>query len=58
MRDFFTAESEFYPDLFQPYGSLPDDVKVENGYVTLPSLVGIGFESKSDLYAEMEKLSS
>jgi hypothetical protein len=26
--------------------------------VTLPSLVGIGFEGKADLYAEMKKLSS
>jgi hypothetical protein len=30
--------------LFQPYGGLPDGVRVENGYVTLPELPGIGFE--------------
>jgi L-alanine-DL-glutamate epimerase-like enolase superfamily enzyme len=29
---------------------------VENGYVTLPSLPGIGFEGKSDLIAEMHAL--
>ncbi len=50
--------NESYPDLFQPYGGFPDGVKVQNGYVTLPSLVGIGFEGKADLYAEMKKLSA
>jgi L-alanine-DL-glutamate epimerase-like enolase superfamily enzyme len=48
--------NESYPDLFQPYGGFPDGVKVENGYVTLPSLPGIGFEGKADLYAEMQAL--
>jgi D(-)-tartrate dehydratase len=46
------------PDLFQPYGGFPDGVKVENGYVTLPSLPGIGFEGKADLYAEMKALTA
>jgi L-alanine-DL-glutamate epimerase-like enolase superfamily enzyme len=32
---------------------LPDGVKVENGYITMPDLVGIGFEGKSNLYSEM-----
>jgi len=48
--------NESYPDLFQPYGGFPDGVKVENGYVTLPTLPGIGFEGKADLYAEMRGL--
>ena len=48
--------NESYPDLFQPYGGFPDGVKVENGYVTLPSLPGIGFEGKADLYSEMRAL--
>jgi L-alanine-DL-glutamate epimerase-like enolase superfamily enzyme len=48
--------NESYPDLFQPYGGFPDGVRVENGYVTLPSLPGIGFEGKADLYAEMRAL--
>jgi L-alanine-DL-glutamate epimerase-like enolase superfamily enzyme len=48
--------NESYPDLFQPYGGFPDGVKVDNGYVTLPSLPGIGFEGKADLYAEMKGL--
>jgi L-alanine-DL-glutamate epimerase-like enolase superfamily enzyme len=43
--------------LFQPYGGFPDGVRVENGYVTLPELPGIGFEGKADLYREMKILS-
>ncbi len=48
--------NESYPDLFQPYGGFPDGVRVDNGYVTLPELPGIGFEGKADLIAEMRKL--
>jgi L-alanine-DL-glutamate epimerase-like enolase superfamily enzyme len=50
--------NESYPDLFQPYGGFPDVVKVENGFVNLPELPGIGFEGKADLYAEMKSLAS
>jgi D(-)-tartrate dehydratase len=50
--------NESYPDLFQPYGGFPDGVRVEAGYVTLPDLVGIGFEGKSDLYREMRTLTN
>ncbi len=50
--------NESYPDLFQPYGGFPDGVKVENGFVNLPALPGIGFEGKSDLYTEMRLLAS
>ena len=50
--------NESYPDLFQPYGGFPDGVKVENGYITMPDLIGIGFEGKSDLYKEMRELSA
>ena len=32
-----------YPDLFQPYGGFPDGVRVEDGYITMPDLPGIGF---------------
>ena len=48
--------NESYPDLFQPYGGFPDGVRVENGFVTLPALPGIGFEGKADLWAEMHAL--
>ena len=50
--------NESYPDLFQPYGGFPDGVKVDNGYVDLPELPGIGFEGKADLYTEMKLLAS
>jgi D(-)-tartrate dehydratase len=50
--------NESYPDLFQPYGGFPDGVRVENGYVTLPELPGIGFEGKTDLISEMRALAS
>lgn len=50
--------NESYPDLFQPYGGFPDGVRVEGGYITMPELPGIGFEGKSDLYAEMRALAS
>ncbi|HEY1327330.1 MAG TPA: mandelate racemase/muconate lactonizing enzyme family protein [Casimicrobiaceae bacterium] len=50
--------NESYPDLFQPYGGFPDGVEVRRGYVTMPDLPGIGFEGKSDLYAQMRSLAS
>ena len=42
--------NESYPDLFQPHGGFPDGVNVDNGFVTLPALPGIGFEGKADLF--------
>jgi L-alanine-DL-glutamate epimerase-like enolase superfamily enzyme len=50
--------NESYPDLFQPYGGFPDGVAVERGHITMPELPGIGFEGKSDLYAEMKALAA
>ncbi len=50
--------NESYPDLFQPYGGFPDGVRVEDSHITMPDLVGIGFEGKADLYAEMKALAS
>ncbi len=50
--------NESYPDLFQPYGGFPDGTRIENSYVNLPELPGIGFEGKSDLYSELKKLLS
>jgi len=48
--------NESYPDLFQPFGGFPDGVRVENGYVTMPELPGVGFEGKSDLIKVMRQL--
>ncbi|HSH78437.1 MAG TPA: mandelate racemase/muconate lactonizing enzyme family protein [Herpetosiphonaceae bacterium] len=50
--------NESYPDLFQPYGGFPDGVKVENGYIMMPELPGIGFEGKSDLIRVMRELAA
>jgi D(-)-tartrate dehydratase len=50
--------NESYPDLFQPYGGFPDSVKVVDGHIMMPELPGIGFEGKSDLYAEMRALAA
>jgi len=49
--------NESYPDLFQPYGGFPDGVKVENSYINIPDLPGIGFEGKADLIKVMQDLS-
>ena len=48
--------NESYPDLFQPYGGFPDGIEVQDGYISMPDLPGIGFEGKSDLYREMKAL--
>jgi L-alanine-DL-glutamate epimerase-like enolase superfamily enzyme len=48
--------NESYPDLFQPFGGFPDGVTVEDGYITMPDLPGIGFEGKADLYSLMADL--
>src|ERR1039458_7934124 len=48
--------NENYPDLFQPFGGFPDGVRVENGYVTMLELPGIGFEGKAELIRVMRQL--
>ena len=48
--------NESYPDLFQPYGGFPDGIEVQDGYISMPDLPGIGFEGKLDLYREMKAL--
>ena len=48
--------NEDYPGLFQPFGGFPDDVRVKDGYVTLPELPGLGFEGKASLIRVMREL--
>ena len=48
--------NESYPDLFQPFGGFPDQVRVEGGHITMPDLPGIGFEGKADLIRMMRAL--
>jgi len=41
--------NESYPGIFQPFGGFADDIEVEDGYVELPQIPGIGFETKVEL---------
>lgn len=41
--------NESYPGVFQPFGGFADNMPVENGYVGLPDVPGIGFETKNEL---------
>ncbi len=50
--------NESYPDLFQPFGGFPDDVRLQNGYVRMHDTPGIGFEGKADLLRVLEPLGS
>jgi L-alanine-DL-glutamate epimerase-like enolase superfamily enzyme len=49
--------NESYPGVFQPFGGFADGIAIENGYVGLPDAPGVGFETKSDLFALMKSLS-
>ena len=48
--------NESYPDVFRPFCGFADTIKVEDGYVRLPDVPGIGFETKSDLFEVMRPL--
>ena len=49
--------NESYPDVFQPFGGFADTVAVQDSYVGLPDVPGVGFEAKSKLHAVMKALS-
>jgi L-alanine-DL-glutamate epimerase-like enolase superfamily enzyme len=48
--------NESYPGIFQPFGGFADGIPVENSYVRLPVIPGIGFEAKNELYRVMKAL--
>jgi L-alanine-DL-glutamate epimerase-like enolase superfamily enzyme len=50
--------NESYPDVFQPFGGFADDTPVEESYVGMPDVPGVGFEAKSALYRVMRQLAS
>ncbi|MGA7328848.1 MAG: mandelate racemase/muconate lactonizing enzyme family protein [Rhodomicrobium sp.] len=50
--------NESYPDVFKPFGGFADGIKVEEGYVGLPDIPGIGFEAKAELHAVMRTLTA
>jgi L-alanine-DL-glutamate epimerase-like enolase superfamily enzyme len=48
--------NESYPGIFQPFGGFADGIPVENSYVGLPDIPGIGFEAKNELFRVMKQL--
>jgi D(-)-tartrate dehydratase len=48
--------NESYPGIFQPFGGFADGVPVQDSYVGLPEIPGIGFESKNELFRVMKGL--
>jgi L-alanine-DL-glutamate epimerase-like enolase superfamily enzyme len=49
--------NESYPGIFQPFGGFADNTPVENSYIALPDILGIGFESKKELFRLLKTLS-
>jgi L-alanine-DL-glutamate epimerase-like enolase superfamily enzyme len=50
--------NESYPDVFQPFGGFADGTPVEDSYVRMPDVPGVGFEAKAALYKVMKELAS
>ena len=48
--------NESYPGIFQPFGGFADGIPVEQGFVPLPDIPGIGFEAKNELFRVMKAL--
>lgn len=48
--------NESYPDVFKPFGGFADGLAVEESWVGLPDVPGIGFEAKADLHAVLKTL--
>ena len=49
--------NESYPGVFQPFGGFADGIAIENGYVGLPDVPGVGFETRAELFKLMKSLS-
>lgn len=48
--------NESYPDVFKPFGGFADGIAVNDSYVSLPQIPGVGFEAKAELYKMMKEL--
>ena len=48
--------NESYPGIFQPFGGFADGIPVQDSYVRLPEIPGIGFEAKGELFRIMKTL--
>jgi L-alanine-DL-glutamate epimerase-like enolase superfamily enzyme len=42
--------NESYPGIFQPFGGFADATPVDDSYIELSDVPGIGFESKAELF--------
>jgi L-alanine-DL-glutamate epimerase-like enolase superfamily enzyme len=49
--------NESYPGIFQPFGGFADNTPVEDSYIPLSDIPGIGFESKKELFRLLKTLS-
>ena len=49
--------NESYPGVFQPFGGFADDIEIKNGFVGLPNVPGVGFETRAELFKLMKSLS-
>lgn len=49
--------NESYPGVFLPFGGFADEPPIENGFVRLPDVPGIGIERNSDLYELFKTIS-
>ena len=48
--------NESYPSVFKPFNGFADAVPIQDSFVTLPDLPGIGFEAKNELFAIMKTM--
>lgn len=48
--------NESYPGIFQPFGGFADNIEVVDGYVKLPDIPGVGFETKVELMKVLNSL--
>jgi L-alanine-DL-glutamate epimerase-like enolase superfamily enzyme len=49
---------EAYPNVFGVFSGYADDATLDDGYLTMPSRPGIGFEAQNALYAVMRELAA
>lgn len=50
--------NESYPGIFQPFGGFADSIRVEDSYVRLPEVPGVGFEEKRELMKLFRQLAA
>jgi L-alanine-DL-glutamate epimerase-like enolase superfamily enzyme len=48
--------NESYPKVFRPFNGFADNISVEDSYVPLPDVPGIGFELKNELFSIMKSM--